>query len=338
MKAAVFWGALGAAVLSASLVSAGTLEDVRANKKLTCGVNTSLAGFAAPDANERWKGFDVDYCRALAAVVLGDGEAVEFKPLTNRGRFDALFGGDVDVLVGNTAWTFNSDVTQNLTFVGVSLYDGQGFMVPKELGISSAKDLDRKRVCIEDGTVTAQNLGDFFRANNIGYEPVAVTSNADAQEKYVANECDVYTTYISSLAATRATFEDADAHTILPEMISKDPLGPMVRQDDIQWADIASWTLKALIAAEELGVTSTNLEQLAEGASNPEINRLLGTEGEFGKALGLDADWAVRAIAAGGNYGEVFEKNIGEATTIGLARGLNAQWTQGGLLYAPPFR
>lgn len=338
MKAAVFWGALAVAGLSAGLVSAGTLETVQKNGVLKCGVHTGLAGFAAPDANERWKGFDVDYCRALAAAVLGDGEAVAFTTLTNQGRYEALANGKVDVLVGNTAWTFRGDVEQKLTFVGVSLYDGQGFMVPKELGISSAKDLDRKRVCIEAGTVTAQNLADFFSANNIGYEPVPVTSSADAQEKYRANECDVYTTYISNLAAARATFEDADAHTILPEMISKDPLGPMVRQDDAQWADIASWTLNALIAAEELGVTSTNLEQLAAGASNPEINRLLGSDGEFGAALGLDAAWARRAIAVGGNYGEVFEKNIGEATTIGLARGLNAQWTQGGLLYAPPFR
>ena len=212
-------------------------------------------------------------------------------------------------------------------------------MVPKSLGVTSAKDLDGATVCIQTGTTTELNLADFFRANNISYEPIPIETNAEAQQQYLAGACDVYTTDASGLAATRATFEAPGDHVILPEIISKEPLGPVVRHGDNEWGDIAMWTLNALIAAEELGVTSANVEELAAAATtNPEINRLLGTEGDLGAMIGLDAQWAVRAIAAGGNYGELFEKNIGVNTPIGLARGLNAQWTEGGLIYAPPFR
>ena len=211
-------------------------------------------------------------------------------------------------------------------------------MVPKDLGVASAKDLDGATVCIQTGTTTELNLADFFRSNNISYEPVPIETNAEAQQQYLAGACDVYTTDASGLAATRAAFEDADAHVLLPEIISKEPLGPLVRHGDDNWGDIVRWTLNALITAEELGVTSANLAEMQKGTNNSEINRLLGTEGELGAMLGLDAEWAVRAIGAAGNYGEIFEKNIGEATPIGLARGLNAQWTQGGLIYSPPFR
>jgi len=338
MKATPFLSTFAAATLAAGFASAGTLEDVQANGELKCGVSTGLVGFAAPDANGRWEGFDVSLCRAVAAAVLGDPEKVQFTPTTGKTRFTALASGEVDVLARNTTWTYSRDVDLKFTFVGVNYYDGQGFMVPKELGVASAKDLDGATVCIQTGTTTELNLADFFRSNNISYEPVPIETNAEAQQQYLAGACDVYTTDASGLAATRASFEDADAHVLLPEIISKEPLGPLVRHGDDQWGDIVRWTLNALVTAEELGVTSTNLAEMAKGTNNPEINRLLGTEGDLGAMLGLEADWAMKAIGAAGNYGEVFEKNIGEATPIGLARGLNAQWTQGGLIYSPPFR
>ena len=339
MKTSVFLGALTAASLVAGAVAAATVDDVKARGKLNCGVTTGLVGFAAPDANGNWEGFDVDVCRAVAAAVLGDPQAVEFVPTTGKTRFTALASGEIDVLARNTTWTFSRDVDLKFTFVGVNYYDGQGFMVPKALGVSSAKDLDGATVCIQTGTTTELNLADFFRANNINYEPVPIETNAEAQQQYLAGACDVYTTDASGLAATRATFENPGEHALLPEIISKEPLGPLVRHGDDEWADIVRWTLNALIAAEELGVTSANVAEMgATAGNNPEINRLLGTEGNLGEMLGLSADWAKNAIAAGGNYGEVFEKNIGESTPIGLARGLNAQWADGGLIYSPPFR
>ena len=338
MKKSLFLGAVAAAGMTAGLASAATLDDVKANGVLKCGVSTGLVGFAAPDASGEWQGFDVAFCRAVAAAVLGDGNAVEFVPLTTQTRFTALASGEVDMLARNTTWTFTRDVDLKQTFVGVNYYDGQGFMVRKDLGVSSATELDGATVCIQTGTTTELNLADYFRVNNMSYEPVPVETNAEAQQQYLAGACDVYTTDASGLAATRATFEDADAHMLLPEIISKEPLGPLVRHGDDQWADINMWTLNALITAEELGVTSANLDQMAEGTNNPEVNRLLGSEGNLGEQLGLDADWAKKAIAVGGNYGEIFAENIGEGSAIGLARGLNAQWTQGGLIYSPPFR
>ena len=338
MKKSVFFGALTVAGLAAGAAVAGTMDDVKARGKLNCGVTTGLVGFAAPDANGEWKGFDVSVCRAVAAAVLGDQNAVEFVPTTGKTRFTALASGEIDLLARNTTWTFSRDVDLKFEFVGVNYYDGQGFMVPKGLGVSSAKELDGATVCIQTGTTTELNLADFFRSNNISYEPVPIETNAEAQQQYLAGACDVYTTDASGLAATRATFENPGDHVILPEIISKEPLGPLVRHGDNEWGDVARWTLNALIAAEEYGVTSANIEELAKGTNNPEINRLLGTEGTLGEMLGLDAEWAKRAIAANGNYAEIFAKNIGEETPVGLARGLNAQWTNGGLLYAPPFR
>jgi len=236
------------------------------------------------------------------------------------------------------AWTFSRDVDLKFDFVGVNYYDGQGFMVPKDLGVSSAKDLDGATVCIQTGTTTELNLADFFRSNNISYEPVPIETNAEAQQQYLAGACDVYTTDASGLAATRATFEAPADHTLLPEIVSKEPLGPLVRHGDNEWGDVVRWTLNALITAEELGVSSANVGEMASGTNNPEIARLLGTEGTLGAMLGLDADAFKRAIETQGNYGEIFSSNIGEETPIGLARGLNAQWTDGGLLYSPPFR
>ena len=338
MKKSVLLGALTVAGLAAGGAMAGTLDDVKARGKLNCGVSTGLVGFAAPDASGEWKGFDVAVCRAVAAAVLGDASAVEFVPTTGKTRFTALASGEVDMLARNTTWTFSRDVDLKFEFVGVNYYDGQGFMVPTELGVSSAKDLDGATVCIQTGTTTELNLADFFRANNISYEPVPIETNAEAQQQYLAGACDVYTTDASGLAATRATFESPGDHAVLPEIVSKEPLGPLVRHGDSEWGDIVRWTLNALITAEELGVTSANMSEMAGGTNNPEVNRLMGTEGNLGEMLGLDAEWAQRVLSVEGNYGEIFEKNIGENTPIGLARGLNAQWTDGGLLYSPPFR
>lgn len=339
MKKSVILGALTVAGLAASAAVAGTMDDVKARGKLNCGVTTGLVGFAAPDANGEWQGFDVGVCRAVAAAVLGDPKAVEFVPTTGKTRFTALASGEIDMLARNTTWTFSRDVDLKFEFTGINYYDGQGFMVPKDLGVDSAKDLDGATVCIQTGTTTELNLADFFRSNNISYEPVPIETNAEAQQQYLAGACDVYTTDASGLAATRATFEDASAHVVLPEIVSKEPLGPLVRHGDNDWGDVVRWSLNALIAAEELGVTSANIAELSSApTNNPEVNRLLGTEGNLGEMLGLDAEWAKRAIMAGGNYGELFEKNIGENTPIGLARGLNAQWKNGGLIYTPPFR
>jgi general L-amino acid transport system substrate-binding protein len=338
MKNSVLLGALTIAGLAAGAAAAGTLDDVKARGTLNCGVTTGLVGFAAPDANGVWEGFDVGVCRALAAAVLGDPMAVEFVPTTGQTRFTALASGEIDFLARNTTWTFSRDVDLKFEFVGINYYDGQGFMVPRALGVSSAKDLDGATVCIQTGTTTELNLADYFRSNNISYEPVPIETNAEGQQQYLAGACDTYTTDASGLAATRATFENPGDHVLLPEIISKEPLGPLVRHGDNEWADVARWTLNALIAAEELGVTSANITEMASGTDNPEINRLLGTEGELGAMLGLESDWAMKAIMAGGNYGELFEKNIGENTPIGLARGLNALWTDGGLVYTPPFR
>ena len=339
MKKTMLFGATAAAALTAGAASAQTLSDVQERGTLNCGVTTGLVGFAAPDANGEWDGFDVSVCRAVAAAVLGDPNAVTFVPTTGKTRFTALASGEIDMLARNTTWTFSRDTDLAFDFVGVNYYDGQGFMVPRELGVTSALDLDGATVCIQTGTTTELNLADFFRSNNLSYEPVPIETNAEAQQQYLAGACDVYTTDASGLAATRATFENPGDHVILPEIVSKEPLGPLVRHGDNEWGDIVRWTLNALISAEELGITSTNVGEMSmEAGDNPEVNRLLGTEGNLGEMIGLEADAFKRAIEAEGNYGEIFERNIGESTPIGLARGLNAQYTDGGLLYSPPFR
>ncbi len=339
MKKSVIFGALTVTGLLAGAASAATLDDVKARGALNCGSNTGLVGFGSPDANGVWEGFDVGLCRAVAAAIFGDPNAVNFIPTTSQTRFTALASGEVDVLIRNSTWTYSRDTDLKFDWAGVNYYDGQGFLAPKALGVTSAKELDGATVCIQTGTTTELNLADFFRVNNITYEPVPVATDAEAQQQYLAGACDVFTTDASGLASTRATFENPEDHILLPEIISKEPLGPLVRHGDNEWGDIIMWTLNALVTAEELGITSANvLEMAAAPGTNPEINRLLGTEGEMGAMMGLSNDWAVNAIAAGGNYGELFEKNIGENTPIGLARGLNALWTEGGLQYSPPFR
>ena len=321
-----------------AIVQAGTLEDVKKRGHLQCGINTGLAGFAFTDDKGNWKGFDVAYCRALAAAVLGNPDKVKYTNLTGKTRFPALASGEIDVLSRNTTWTFSRDVDLGFTFLGVSYYDGQGFIGRKSLGIKSAKELNGASVCIQTGTTTEMNLADFFRTNKMKYEPVPIETNAEARAAYLAERCDVYTTDASGLAATRSTLKDADKHMVFPEIVSKEPLGPLVRQGDDQWADIARWTLNALIVAEELGVTKADVVGKAKGTKNPEVNRMLGSEGSMGKMLGLDAQWAVRAISAEGNYSEIFEKYLGSKTPLGLARGLNALYKNGGILYAPPIR
>ncbi len=339
MKKFVILGAMTVAGLSAGAAAAATLDDVKARGKLNCGVTTGLVGFAAPDANGDWQGFDVAICRAVAAAVLSDPNAIEFVPTTGKTRFTALSSGEVDMLARNTTWTLSRDADLKFEFVGTNYYDGQGFMVPKALDVSSAKELDGATICVQTGTTTELNLADYFRKNNMEYEPVPIETNAEGQQQYLAGACDAYTTDMSGLASTRATFEAPGDHVLLPEIISKEPLAPLVRHGDSEWGDVVRWTLNALIAAEELGITSANINEMsAEAGDAPEVNRILGTEGNLGEMLGLDNEWAKRAIMAGGNYGEIFEKNIGENSPIGLARGLNAQWTDGGLMYAPPLR
>jgi general L-amino acid transport system substrate-binding protein len=337
MKTSALLAGAALATLCVAAASAATLDDVKARGVLKCGVNSGLAGFAAPDASGRWDGFDIAYCRALAAAVLGDGEKVEFTPTTTETRFTALASGEVDVLARNSTWTLSRDADLKLTFIGVNYYDGQGFMVPAELGVTSAMELDGATVCIQTGTTTELNLADFFKANNITYQPVPIQTNAEGNQQYLAGACDAYTTDISGLAASRATYEDPSAHIILPEVISKEPLGPIVRHGDDQWGDIARWTLNALIAAEEYGVTSDNIEEM-KTSQNPEVKRLLGVEGDLGAMLGLDKDWVVRVVSTGGNYGEIFARHIGAGTPSNLERGLNAQWVDGGLQFSPPFR
>jgi general L-amino acid transport system substrate-binding protein len=329
--------AVSAAVALASTSGVATAGQARG--ELNCVVTTGVAGFAAPNDAGRWEGFDVDFCRATAAAVLGDANKVKFVPTTGKTRFTVLNSGEGDLLYRNTTITMSRDADLKLTFLGVNYYDGQGFLVPKALGVTSAKQLDGASVCIQTGTTTELNLADYFRANNMSYEPVTIETNEEGQVNYLAGRCDVYTTDASGLAATRSTFDNPNAHVILPEIISKEPLGPAVRQGDDQWADVTRWVLNMLIEAEEFGLTQANVKQhAAKAGNNPSINRMVGTEGDFGSMIGLDKQWAVRAISAVGNYGEIFERNIGVNTPLGLARGLNAQWTQGGILYSPPLR
>ena len=338
MKKSLFLGTLSATALIAGIAGAATLDDVKARGELLCGVNVGLTGFGAPDANGNYQGFDVALCKAVAAAVLGDASKVKYIPTTGETRFTALASGEVDVLIRNSTWTYSRDNDLKLDFVAVNYYDGQGFMVKKDLGVSSAKELDGATVCIQTGTTTELNLADFFKQNNITYTPVTVADDSEAQRNYLAGTCDAFTTDASGLAASRSSFPDPENHIILPEIISKEPLGPVVRHGDNQWGDIVRWTFNALLIAEEKGITKANLEEVLASTADPEVKRLLGAEGDMGVMMGLDNAWAKNAIMANGNYGEIFEANIGTATPIGLARGLNALWTQGGLQYAPPLR
>ena len=318
---------------------AGTLQDVKARGELNCVINTGLIGFAAPDANGKWGGFDVDHCRAVAAAVLGNPNKVKFVNATGKTRFTLLNSGEGDVLFRNTTETMSRDADLKLSFLPITYYDGAGFIINKSKGISSAKQLGGASICIQTGTTTELNLADFARANSISYEPVPIETNEEARTNYLADRCDTYITDASGLAASRATFDNPNDHIILPELISKEPLGGAVRHGDDQWFDVNKWVINALILAEELGVTQANVEGLgANAGKSGDINRMLGSEGDFGAMIGLDKKWAVRAIKAVGNYGEIFDRHLGPSTDIGLERGLNAQHTDGGILYAAPVR
>ena len=314
-----------------------TLDLVKERGKLMCGSNTGLAGFGAPNDAGVWEGIDVDVCRAVAAAVLGDASKVEYVPLTSKVRFTVLQSGEVDMLSRNTTWTLSRDVDLGLEFVGVNYYDGQGFMVNKSLGVSSAMELDGASVCIQVGTTTEMNLADFFKANGMSYESVPVETNSEADAAYTAGRCDVYTTDASGLYASRAGYPDPSAHVVLPEIVSKEPLGPAVRHGDSEWADIVRWSLNAMIIGEELGITSTNVDEM-KSSKNPEVLRLLGVDAGYGAMLGLSDDWAYNILSQVGNYSESFEKHIGPNTPINIQRGLNALYKDGGILYAPPFR
>ncbi len=323
--------------LVATGVSAATLDDIKAKGFIQCGVSQGLPGFSTADDAGEWTGLDVDYCRAVAAAVFNDPKAVKFTPLSAKERFTALQSGEIDLLSRNTTWTMTRDTSLGLNFTGVTYYDGQGFMVRKDLGVASALELSGASVCTNTGTTTELNVADYFRANNMDYEIVAFEKADEVVQAYDAGRCDVYTTDASGLYAQRLKLTNPDDHMVLPEIISKEPLGPVVRQGDDQWFNINKWVLNALINAEELGVTSANAEEM-KGSDNPAIKRLLGTEGAYGEAIGLGNDFAVQAIAATGNYGEIFDRNVGPDTPLGISRGLNALWSNGGIMYAPPVR
>jgi general L-amino acid transport system substrate-binding protein len=323
--------------MSAAAASAATLDDVKAKGFVQCGVNTGLPGFAMPDDAGNWTGFDVDYCRAVAAAIFNDPQAVKFTPLSAKERFTALQSGEVDVLIRNTTWTMERDTSLGLTFAGVNYYDGQGFIVRKDLNLASAEELADAAICVQTGTTTELNMADYFRTRNINYNPVVFEQLTETNQAYDSGRCDALTTDASGLYATRLQFANPDEHVVLPTIISKEPLGPVVRAGDDAWLDIVRWTHFALLNAEELGVTQANLEEM-KNSENPEIRRLVGTEGTFGEGIGLTNDWAANIIKAVGNYGEIFERNIGQGSELKIERGLNALWNQGGLQYGPPIR
>jgi len=318
-----------------SLAQAGeTLDNIKSKDVLRCGVNTGLQGFSAPDSKGEWAGIDAEFCRAVAAAILGDSTKVQFVPATAQVRFTLLQSGEVDLLSRNTTWTSSRDSTLGSVFAGTLFYDGQGFMVPKKLGVTSAAELNGASVCVQPGTTTELNLSDYFRSQKMEYKPVVITELSQVEQAFFSGRCDVYTTDISGLAATRQKADNPDDYVILPDAVSKEPLGPMLRRGDWEFFSIVKWTLFGLIEAEEQGITQANLDEMMK-SELPQTQRLLGTKGDVGKGLGIDNEWMARVIKAVGNYGEMYERNIGP---IGVPRGLNAQWKDGGLMYAPPVR
>ncbi len=328
---------LVAAVPAAAVAQTKTLDAVKARGTLVCGVNTGLAGFSMTDDKGQWTGLDVDLCRAVAAAVFKDATKVKYVPLTAKERFTALQSGEVDMLSRNTTWTMSRDTAAGLDFVGVNYYDGQGFMVKRSLGVKSAKDLNGATVCVQTGTTTELNVTDFFRSNKLAYNPVVFEKLDETVAAYNAGRCDAFTSDVSQLYSERLKAARPEDNQVLPDVISKEPLGPAVRQGDGGWANVVQWAHFAMVNAEELGVTSKNADEML-ASSNPEIRRLVGKEGDFGKGIGLDNDWAYQIVKQVGNYGEAFERNVGAGSRLGIARGLNALWTKGGLQYAPPIR
>jgi general L-amino acid transport system substrate-binding protein len=325
------------AVVSLPAQAGKTLDTIKSRGQLVCGVNVALAGFSAADSEGKWSGMDVDYCKALAAAVLGDASKVKYVPLNAQQRFTALQSGEVDILSRNTTWTLTRDASLGANFVGTIYYDGQGFMVKKALKVASAKDLNGATVCVQSGTTTEKNLTDYARANKLDIKPLVFEKNEAATGAYHSGRCEAYTTDASGLAAERTIAKNPDEHMILPEIISKEPLGPLVRRGDDEFFAISKWVLNALIEGEEYGLTQANLDE-KKTSDDPNIQRILGTAEDMGALLGLDKEWAYRALKATGNYGEIFERNVGKNSPLKLERGLNKLWNQGGILYAPPIR
>lgn len=328
--------AFAAALSSQAASAADTLKTVMDRGKLSCGVSQGLPGFSNPDDKGNWTGLDVDICRAVAAAIFNDPTKVSFVPLTAKDRFAALQSGEIDVLSRNTTWTLSRDDTYG-AFTGVTYYDGQGFMVKKSLKVNSALELNSASVCVQTGTTTEQNLADYFKANNMKYEVIAFAGADETIKAYESGRCDVFTTDSSGLYAERLKLANPADHVVLPEIISKEPLGPMVRYGDDKWFNIVKWTLFAMVNAEEMGVTQKNLDEMAK-SDKPELKRAFGTDGNLGEQLGLTKDWFYRIIKAEGNYGEAFERNVGMGSKLQIARGMNALWNKGGIQYAPPMR
>ncbi len=328
---------LAALMATTVAASADTLESTKKAGVLKCGVSTGLPGFAEVGADNQWKGLDVDVCRAVAAAVLGDATKVKIVPLTAKERFAALTSGEVDLLSRNTTWTQSRDTSLGINFAGVNYYDGQGFLVSKDLGVKSAKELDGASVCITAGTTTEMNLADYFKTNGMKYNPITYDTADQVTKGFEAGRCDLITSDASQLYALRTKMADPAKYVVLPEIISKEPLGPAVRQGDDVWFNIVRWSLNAMKTAEEFGVDSGNIDKM-KGSKNPEIRRLLGVEGELGKNLKLEENWAYNIVKQVGNYGQSFERNVGQGSPLKIDRGVNALWTKGGLQYSPPFR
>lgn len=320
-----------------SVANAGTLDTVKTNGQLTCGVTPGTAGFSAPDEKNNWSGIDVDFCKAVAAAIFGDETKVKYQPLTAKERFTALQSGEIDLLSRITTKTMSRDASLGINFIGTIYYDGQGFMVRKDLGVKDAMELSGAAVCTDTGTTTELNITDFFNSNKLEYKPVVFEKKDEVISAYDAGRCDVVSTDVSGLQAYRTKLKKPDDHIVLPNVISKEPLTPAVRHGDDQWFDLVGWTRNCLINAEELGVNSGNVEEMKK-STNPSIKRLLGVEGEFGKSIGLSGDWCANAVAKVGNYGEMYNRNLGPDAVITIDRGLNNLWNNGGIMYAAPIR
>ena len=330
---------LGAALTLSGAVHAGaTLDAVKSKGFVQCGVSTGLPGFSSADDKGRFTGIDVDMCRAVAAAIFGDAEKVKYNPLTAKERFTALQSGEIDMLPRNTTWTYTRDTSLGLNFTGVNYYDGQGFLVTKNLGVKSALEMDGASFCIQAGTTTELNLADYFRSNKMNYTPITFDTSDQTIKAFEAGRCDALTSDQSQLYALRIKLSDPKSAVVLPEVISKEPLGPVVRQGDDEWFNVVKWSLYAMVNAEELGVTSANVDEMKASSTNPNVRRLLGVEGVKGEWMGLPDDWGYNIIKQVGNYGEAFDRNVGAGSALGIARGLNALWSKGGLQYAPPVR
>lgn len=333
----LFLAILFASVIGVSLAQADTLETVKARGAVICGVSQGLPGFSNPDNNGNWSGIDIDLCRAVAAAIFGNDKKTKFKPMSAKVRFTELQSGQIDLISRNTTWSMHRDTKLGIDFAAVNYYDGQGFMVRRDLGVTSALELDGASLCTNAGTTTELNVSDYFRTNKMSYEINTYENSNESVVAYDAGRCDAYTTDQSGLYAQRLKLKDPSAHIVLPEVISKEPLGPAVRQGDDQWGDIVKWSFYAMVTAEELGVTSQNVDAM-RNSDNPAVRRLLGLEGSFGENLDIPRDWAYQIIRTVGNYGESFERNLGKSSPLKIERGLNALWINGGLQYAPPIR